>query len=80
MAVYEVVLRFQDREEIRVTDQPLQVGNTFQIGGRRWVVEGVEARGGRAVRCVCVALRERRSAVNGGETMLRQRFAAAEPE
>ena len=80
MAVYEVVLRFQDREEVRVTDQPLQVGNSFQIGGQRWLVEAVDARRGQAVRCVCVKLRERPSAVNGRETMLSERFAAAEPE
>jgi len=80
MAVYEVVLRFQDREEVRVTDQPLHVGNTFQIGGQRWLVEAVDARRGRAVRCMCGELREHPPAVNEGETMLRERFPSAEPE
>ena len=31
MAVYEVVLRFQDRDEVRLTDRPLEVGGTLEI-------------------------------------------------
>jgi hypothetical protein len=80
MAVYEVVLRFQDREEVRLTDRPLEVGTTVQIGGQRWVVEGRDAERGQSVRYLCVEPRERRSAATGRGTMLRERFAAAEPE
>jgi hypothetical protein len=80
MAVYEVVLRFQDREEIRLTDRPLDVGDSVAIGGQRWVVEGREAPRGRFVRYVCVESREHPSAVTGRGMMLRERSVAAEPE
>jgi hypothetical protein len=60
VAVYEVVLRFQDREEVRLTDRPLDVGSELRIAGSRWLVEGQEARDGRADSSyICVELRER---------------------
>jgi hypothetical protein len=44
MAVYEVVLRFDDREEVRLTDRPLEVGTNVEITGSYWVVESYERR------------------------------------
>ena len=83
MAVYEVVLRFQDREEIRLTDRPLKIGSHFQIAGSEWLVDRREAGRGRAsvhyicaeVREVSDELRERSSTLVGGSAGL----AAAEP-
>ncbi len=47
MAVYEVVLRFQDREEVRVTDQPLHVGTPFRsaasVGSSKPSTRGADA-------------------------------------
>jgi len=87
MAVYEVVLRFQDREEIRLTDRPLEVGSHFQIAGNEWLVQRREAGAGRAsVRYICVGvrdvpdeLRERSSTLVGGSAAVRPGLAAAEP-
>ena len=80
MAVYEVVLRFQDREEVRLTDRPLEVGTSVQIGGQLWIVEGRDAQRGRSIRYRCVEFREHRSAATGRRSMLRERLAAAEPQ
>jgi hypothetical protein len=44
MAVYEVVLRFEDREEVRLTDRPLEVGSNVRITGGEWLVQSYEAR------------------------------------
>jgi hypothetical protein len=58
--MYEVLLRYDDREEVRITDQPLEVGSRVQIAGASWLVESEEAKVGRKVaRYVCVELRER---------------------
>ena len=55
MAVYEVVLRFQDREEVRLTDRPLDVGGSVKIGGVEWLVETHQAQNGNGVgRYICV--------------------------
>jgi hypothetical protein len=43
MAVYEVILRFEDREEVRLTDRPLEVGSNVNITGSDWLVESYEA-------------------------------------
>src|SRR3954468_24935582 len=60
MAVYEVVLRFPDRDEFRLTDRPLKVGGTVAINGGDWLVESEESHNGHvAVRFVCVELQER---------------------
>ena len=60
MAVYEVVLRFPDREEVRLTDRPLGVGDTLEINGGDWLVESQEQHDGpAALRFICVGPRER---------------------
>ena len=57
MAVYHVVLSFQDREEVRLTDRPPELGSTIDIAGSRWIVERHEPGwNGAADRYVCVAL------------------------
>jgi hypothetical protein len=61
MAMYEVVLRFPDRDEVRLTDRPIEVGGTLEIGGSGWLVESEDPHDGRAAaaRYICVELRER---------------------
>jgi hypothetical protein len=60
MAVYEVVLRFPDRDEVRLTDRPIEVGGTLEINGSGWLVESEEPHDGRAAaRLICVELCER---------------------
>ena len=60
MALYEVVLRFRDREEVRLTDRPLEVGHTVRIEGAEWLVERRHPRrGAKAARYVCTELRTR---------------------
>lgn len=57
MAMYHVVLCFEDREEVRLTDRPPELGSTIDVAGSRWVVERHEpGRNGAADRYVCVAL------------------------
>ena len=38
MPLYELVLRYDDREELRLTDRPHSVGDTLQIGYDEWNV------------------------------------------
>jgi hypothetical protein len=60
MAVYEVILRFQDREEVRLTDRALEVGTRLEIEGAEWLVESEEAQDGlEAARYICVEPRRR---------------------
>jgi len=60
MAVYEVVLRFLDRDEVRLTDRPIEVGGTLEIAGSGWLVESKEPQDGQAAaRYICVERRER---------------------
>jgi hypothetical protein len=55
MAVYEVVLRFDDRDEVRLTDRPLEVGSNVRITGSEWLVQQCEPRGERdGARYICV--------------------------
>jgi hypothetical protein len=37
--VYELVLWFQGTEDVRITDQPVSVGETVLIDGIKWLVE-----------------------------------------
>lgn len=41
MPLYEVLLRTEGREEIRLTDRAYTVGQTLTIGNRTWVVREV---------------------------------------
>jgi hypothetical protein len=55
MAVYEVVLRFDDREEVRLTDRPLEVGTRVEIVGNKWLVQSYQRRRKPArARYICV--------------------------
>ena len=55
MAVYEVILRFDDREEVRLTDRPLEVGRSLRITGSEWLVQRCEPRTERdGARYICV--------------------------
>ena len=38
MPLYELVLRYDDREELRLTDRPPSVGDTLLIGYDEWNV------------------------------------------
>jgi hypothetical protein len=71
VALYEVVLRFEDRpDEVRLHDRPLPVGRHITILGREWVAAGLEAptRPDAAAR---VVLREDTALRHGDETPLR---------
>ena len=37
--MYELVLWFQGTEDVRITDQPVSVGQTVLIDGIKWLVE-----------------------------------------
>jgi hypothetical protein len=57
--VYELVLRYEDRDETRFTERPPPLGSPFQLDGHRWIAWVAEqpelARDLRAaVRYVCV--------------------------
>jgi hypothetical protein len=41
MPLYEVLLRIESREEIRLTDRPYTVGQTLTIDNRAWIVTDV---------------------------------------
>jgi hypothetical protein len=38
MALYEIVLCYPDREEVRFTDRPVAVGDTVEINHEEWDV------------------------------------------
>lgn len=45
MPLYELVLRFPDREETRFTDRPVTVGGAVSIGKSLWeVIASTDAR------------------------------------
>jgi hypothetical protein len=51
--VYEIALRYPDRERVVLSQTPLDVGATVQLAGRRWIVlESVGGENGR-VRFIC---------------------------
>jgi hypothetical protein len=54
--LYEVLLVRDDEQELRLTDQPLRVGEAVPIGGERWLVqrEAVPERADAETRYVCV--------------------------
>lgn len=59
MALYEILLRYDDRDEVRLTDSPLEVGSTVEIAGSAWLVQSERARRGRrSARYTCVEARE----------------------
>ena len=43
MSLYEIVLTFDDREEIRVTDRRPSLGDVLKMGGRTWRVAAEHA-------------------------------------
>jgi hypothetical protein len=42
LPLYEIILRFSDRDEVRLTDQQPPVGQELEIGGRMWLVGHAE--------------------------------------
>jgi len=38
MPLYELVLRYEDREEMRLTERPASIGEVLQIGYDEWQV------------------------------------------
>jgi hypothetical protein len=88
MAVYEVVLRFSDRDEVRLTDRPIEVGGTLEVERHAWLVQSEEPNyeGRAAARFICVEqqkrsreLRARSSNLIGHREDLRDRGAADRP-
>jgi hypothetical protein len=41
--MYEVVLRAGDRDRVRITDHPLNVGDRLELDGQMWEVHSAEA-------------------------------------
>lgn len=83
MALYEVVFRYQDRDEVRLTDRPLPEGEVVEIGGTSWHVvldrEPADIRA--AARYLCQlseAQHERARGVRAGECARRVRLAGLE--
>jgi hypothetical protein len=84
MAVYDILLRYDDRDEVRLTDAPFEVGSTIEIAGRLWLVESEQARRGKSrARYTCVQLHEaarelraRSSDLIGRSPDLRDRYEA----
>jgi hypothetical protein len=59
MGLYEILLRYDDRDEVRLTDSPLEVGSSVEIAGTARLVQSERARRGRRrARYICVELRE----------------------
>jgi len=42
MPLYEVLLQYPDRAELRLTDRPSEVGDTLVAAGKLWYVVGLE--------------------------------------
>jgi hypothetical protein len=57
MALYEILLRYDDRDEVRLTDSPFEVGSSVEIAGSVWLVQSERAGRGRAC-YICVELGE----------------------
>ena len=58
MALYEILLRYHDRDEVRLTDSPLEVGSSVEIAGSAWLVQSERAWRGGGSRYICVELGE----------------------
>jgi len=83
MALYEVVFRYPDRDEVRLTDRPLPEGEAVEIGGTSWHVvldrEPGDIRA--AARYVCrlsEAQREQARGVRAGDSARRVRLEGLE--
>ena len=57
MALYEILMRYDDRDEVRLADSPLEVGSSVEIAGNAWLVQSERAWRGSA-RYICVQLGE----------------------
>jgi hypothetical protein len=40
--MYEIVLRFADHDEVRLTDRRVHIGERLTIDGSSWVVQRIE--------------------------------------
>jgi hypothetical protein len=83
MALYEVVFRYPDRDEVRLTDRPLPEGEAVEIGGTSWHVvldrEPADIRA--AARYLCrlsEAQPERARGVRAADSARRVRLAGLE--
>jgi hypothetical protein len=53
-ALYEIVLRTGDGEELQSTDKPMKVGDTFVVADQSWIVEADEPAAGEGThRLIC---------------------------
>jgi hypothetical protein len=83
MALYEIVLRYPDRDEVRVTDRPLPEGEVVEIDGTSWHVvldrEPADIRATARYLCrLSEAQRERARGMRAGECARRVRLAGLE--
>ena len=83
--LYELVLRYPDREEVRLTDQPLTVGETFQIDYEEWFVAEKDDRPENpraSARLICdlaVSQRAKAAKVQADDAERRRRMTDVEP-
>ena len=56
MPLFEVLLHRDEGDELRLTDEPLRVGENVSIAGQRWLVEREEPaeQPGAEARYICV--------------------------
>lgn len=83
MALYEVVFRYPDRDEVRLTDRPLPEGEVVELGGTSWhvVLDREPADTRAAARYLCrlsEAQRERARGIWAGDSARRVRLAGLE--
>jgi hypothetical protein len=80
MPFYEVVLRYPDRDELRLTDEPLVPGETVDIAGDRWSVvlerDPVDVRATARFLCeLTVSQRERAKRMRAFNREIQERLA-----
>lgn len=81
MALYEVVLRYPDGDEVRLTDHPLPTDSTVEIAGENWMVtlEREPANIAATARFLCeltTSQRERAQRMQAFDRDMRKRIAA----
>lgn len=85
MPLYEIVLCFGDRAEVRLTDCPVAIGERLRIDYKDWhvVLERTPADMQATARFLCVLTKEQRyrvASMSAGNGALREKLAARRAE
>jgi hypothetical protein len=60
LPLYEIILRYHDRDEVRLADEPPPVGKPFEMAGRIWFACEADPDGSGPNACyICIELRGR---------------------